>query len=176
MDRRGAAAELGYQDLPHVLRHAVRWDRKTARQWVTRAALLVREITPTGSVLEPELPVVAAAVAEGALSIEHVAVVAEVMNALPAEVEAPVVGFAREYEPSAVRAFGKELAYRLFQNITAMVKPSGKGQCHAVQPVIPGTRAPYVPTYAGDWGLTLGARCFRIGSAGRFTCPAFSGR
>ncbi|PWK89261.1 HNH endonuclease [Lentzea atacamensis] len=116
LDRRGASAELGYKDLPHVLRHAVRWDRKTARKWVTHAALLSREITPTGSVLEPELPVVAVAAAEGALSTEHVAVLAEVMKALPAEAEAPVVDFAREHEPSAVRAFGKDLAYRLFQN------------------------------------------------------------
>ncbi|GAA3651292.1 hypothetical protein GCM10022267_41980 [Lentzea roselyniae] len=33
LDRRGAPAELGYKDLPHVLWRAVRWDRKTARKW-----------------------------------------------------------------------------------------------------------------------------------------------
>jgi hypothetical protein len=98
------------------LRHAIRWDLTTAKKWVTNAGLLGSEITPTGSELAPELPVTAEAVAEGALSIEHVVVVAEVMKALPAEAEGSVVGFAREHEPSAVRAFGKDLAYRLFQD------------------------------------------------------------
>ncbi|WP_086665675.1 HNH endonuclease signature motif containing protein [Lentzea kentuckyensis] len=116
LDRRGAASELGYKNLVRVLRHAVRWDLTMARKWVANAELLASEITPTGSELAPELPVTASAAAEGALSIEHVAVVAEVMKALPAEAEDSVVSFAREHEPSAVREFGKKLAYRLYQN------------------------------------------------------------
>jgi hypothetical protein len=116
LDRRGAAGELGYKNLAQVLRHAVWWDLTTAKKWVTNAGLLGGEITPTGSELAPELPVTAEAVAEGALSIEHVAVVAEVMKALPADAEDSVVSFAREHEPSAVRAFGKDLAYRLYQD------------------------------------------------------------
>ncbi|WP_434438901.1 DUF222 domain-containing protein [Lentzea sp. E54] len=116
LDRRGAAGELGYKNLPQVLRHAVRWDLTTARKWVTNAGLLSAEITPTGSELAPELPVTASVAAEGVLSVEHVAVVAEVMKALPAEAEDSVVSFAREHEPNAVRAFGKELAYRLYQD------------------------------------------------------------
>ena len=116
LDRRGAAGELGYKNLVHLLRHAVRWDLKTARQWAAHAGLLSGEITPTGSELDPELPVTAMAVAEGALSLDHVAVVAKVMRELPAEAEAPVVDFAREHEPAAVRRFGEELAYRLYQN------------------------------------------------------------
>ncbi|NGY66371.1 DUF222 domain-containing protein, partial [Lentzea sp. NEAU-D13] len=116
LDRRGAASELGYKNLPQVLRHAVRWDLTTAKKWVANAGMLSSEITPTGSQLAPVLPVTADAVAEGALSVEHVAVVAEVMKALPAEAEDSVVGFAREHEPSAVRAFGMELAYRLYQD------------------------------------------------------------
>ena len=86
LDRRGAAGELGYKNFPQVLRHAVRWDPATAKKWVANAGLLNSEITPTGSELAPELPVTAEAAAEGALSIEHVAVIAEVMKALPAEV------------------------------------------------------------------------------------------
>ncbi|SDK78321.1 protein of unknown function [Lentzea albidocapillata subsp. violacea] len=115
LERRGAASELGYRNVAHVLRHAVRWDLKTARQWVARAGLLARELTPTGSLLEPELPIAAAAMAEGALSGDHISAVAEVMKALPPEAEQPVVEFAQAHEPSAVRAFGKELAYRLYQ-------------------------------------------------------------
>lgn len=115
LDRRGAASELGYRNLAQVLRHAVRWDLKTAREWVARAELLAREVTPTGSVLEPELPVTAQAMAEGALSGEHISAVAEVMKELPPEAELPIVEFARENEPSAVRTFGKKLAYGLYQ-------------------------------------------------------------
>jgi hypothetical protein len=115
LERRGAASELGYKNVAHVLRHAVRWDLKTARQWVARAELVSRELTPSGAVLEPELPATAAAVTEGVLSGEHISAVAEVMKALPPEAEQPVVEFAREHEPSAVRAFGQELAYRLYQ-------------------------------------------------------------
>ncbi|MEU0877782.1 DUF222 domain-containing protein [Lentzea sp. NPDC005914] len=116
LDQRGAAAEFGYKDLAQVLQHAVRWDRKAAKQWVAHALLLNREITPTGSELAPDLPVTAEAAAEGALSAEHVRAVAEVMAELPAEVEQLVVDVAREHDPYAVRKFGKDLAYGLYQN------------------------------------------------------------
>ncbi|MCP2248095.1 HNH endonuclease signature motif containing protein [Lentzea aerocolonigenes] len=116
LERRGAASELGYRDLPQVLRHAVRWDLSTARRWIANAALLTNEITPTGSELAPKLPLTAEAVAEGALSIEHVAVVAEVMKTVPAEQEADVVGYARDFEPVTVRRLGTKLAYTIHQN------------------------------------------------------------
>ncbi|MFC3895933.1 DUF222 domain-containing protein [Lentzea rhizosphaerae] len=115
LERRGAASELG-RNVADVLRHAVRWDLPTAQQWVARAGLLTREVTPTGSVLEPELPVTAAAVAEGALSGEHVSAVAKAMKSLPPEAEQPLVEYAREHEPRAVKSFARDLAYRLFQN------------------------------------------------------------
>ena len=130
LDRRGAAAELGYKNVAQVLQHAVRWDANTAKKWVANAGLLDRAITPTGSELDPQLPVTAQAVAEGALSVDHVAAVATVMQGLsaeleglpaeaeglPAEVENLLVDFAREHEPAAVCKFGKKLAYQLFQN------------------------------------------------------------
>ena len=75
LERRGAASELGYKDPAYVLQHAVRWDRHTAKQMVANAGLLNATITPTGSEVAPELPVTAAASAEGALSIGHVAAV-----------------------------------------------------------------------------------------------------
>ncbi|MFJ8965546.1 DUF222 domain-containing protein [Lentzea sp. NPDC102401] len=115
LERRGAATELGYRNVAHVLRHAVRWDLKTARQWVARAEALAPQLTLSGALVEPELPVTAAVVAEGALSGEHISAVAEVMKDLPPKAEEPVVEFAQSHEPSAVRAFGKELAYRLYQ-------------------------------------------------------------
>ena len=116
LDRRGAASELGYKDLAQVLQHAVRWSRNAARQWVANAGLLGAGITPTGSEIAPVLPVTALAAAEGALSMEHVAVVAEVMKALPAEYEQTVVELAREHDPVALRAMGRKLVYALLQN------------------------------------------------------------
>src|SRR4051812_13252940 len=89
LEQRGAASELGYKNVAHVLRHAVRWDLKTARRWVARAESLARGLTPPGSLLERELPVTAAVVAEGALSGEHISAVAEVMKDLPPEAEQP---------------------------------------------------------------------------------------
>ncbi|WP_030474330.1 DUF222 domain-containing protein, partial [Lentzea aerocolonigenes] len=116
LDRRGAASELGYRNLPQVLRHVVRWDLHVASRWIANAALLTNEITPTGSELAPVLPLTAQAVAEGALSVEHVAAVAAVMETVPAEHETTVVGYARDFEPVTVRKLGKTLAYSLFQN------------------------------------------------------------
>ncbi|MDT7789437.1 MAG: hypothetical protein QOF58_7856 [Pseudonocardiales bacterium] len=116
LDRRGAAAELGYKNLANVLRDAVRWDIGEARKWVANAALVNSTITPTGSELAPELPVTAAAAGEGALSVEHVAALARAMEDLPAEAEAAMVDFAREHVPAAIPKFGERLAYALYQN------------------------------------------------------------
>ncbi|MCP2246152.1 HNH endonuclease signature motif containing protein [Lentzea aerocolonigenes] len=116
LDRRGAATELGYRNLPQVLRHVVRWDIHIAKRWIDNAALLTNEITPTGSELAPKLPLTAEAVAEGALSVEHVAAVAAVMQTVPADREADVVGYARDFEPHTVRTLGAKLAYSLFQD------------------------------------------------------------
>lgn len=153
LERRGAAQELGYRNVAQLLRHAVRWDLRTARQWVERAGVLAREVTPSGAVLEPELPATAAAVAEGALSGEHVSAVAEVMRELPPEAEQPVVEYARQHEPSAVRSFGKELAYRLFQQDP----PPGEAE-----PAERGNRLRMA--WKGDW-LEISARLDRVTGA-----------
>ncbi|WP_189256438.1 HNH endonuclease signature motif containing protein, partial [Lentzea flava] len=116
LNRRGAAADLGYKNLQDVLRHAVRWDKNTAKRWVEQATLLSSEITPTGSEVAARLPIAAAAAAEGAVSIDHVAVVAEAMKTLPAEREGQMVDYARQFAPAAVRVLGKRLIYALFQN------------------------------------------------------------
>ncbi|MET8764685.1 DUF222 domain-containing protein, partial [Lentzea sp. NPDC004782] len=116
LDRRGAASELGYKDLPQLLQHALRWSRNTAKQWVANAGPLGPGITPTGSEIAPALPVTASAAAGGALSMEHVAVVAEVMKQLPAEYEQTVVDLAREHDPAALRTLGRKLVYALLQN------------------------------------------------------------
>ncbi|WP_162185783.1 DUF222 domain-containing protein [Lentzea aerocolonigenes] len=135
LDRRGAASELGYKDLPKVLRHVVRWDTHVAKRWIDTAALLTGEITPTGSELAPKLPVTASAVAEGVLSVDHVAAVAAVMKTVPAEHEAMVVGYARDFEPVTVRKLGNKLAYTLLQNDPEPrdLEPAPPGNQHLMQ-------------------------------------------
>ncbi|GGU32556.1 HNH endonuclease [Lentzea flava] len=152
LNRRGAAAELGYKTLPQVLRHALRWDPTTARRWVEQAVLLSSEITPTGSEVAARLAVTAAAAAEGTLSIEHVAAVAEVMKTLPAEaephlaaqVEAQVVDYAHEHAPAEVRARGTTLTYALFQNDPEPRDP---------EPEPAGNRLTLRQSKTGDWKL-----------------------
>src|SRR5688572_2147032 len=124
LDQRGAAHELGYKDLSRVLQHAVRWDSQTASKCVSNAKLLSSGITPTGSELEPALPVTARAAAEGELSVEHVAAIAQAMSKLRADAaatptdqhtepgvpishyEEQIVEVARQCAPKAVRTFG----------------------------------------------------------------------
>ncbi|HEX8868777.1 MAG TPA: DUF222 domain-containing protein, partial [Lentzea sp.] len=121
--RRGAAAELGYKDMQRVLRDAVRWDVNAAKQWVDNATLIDGEITPTGSDIAPKLPVTAQAVAEGALSIAHVAAVAEAMKVLPVEYEAQMVGYARQFDPRTVKDLGKRQAAALDQDGPEPLEP-----------------------------------------------------
>ena len=116
LDRRGAAAELGHKDLVQVFKYRFQWDVRLSRHRIKHARLITTEITPTGAEIGPALPVTADALAEGSLSEEHLSVIAEAMEDLPAEAEAPLVDFARQYEPRAVKSFAKELAYRLSQN------------------------------------------------------------
>ncbi|GGU86252.1 HNH endonuclease signature motif containing protein [Lentzea flava] len=144
LNRRGAAAELGYKTLPQVLRHALRWDPTTARRWVEQAVLLSSEITPTGNELAPALPATAAAAAEGALSLDHVVAVAEAMKTLPAEAETLLVDRARDFEPAEVRSFGADLAYRLYQNDPEPRDP---------EPEPAGNRLTLRQSKTGDWKL-----------------------
>ncbi|GLZ35138.1 HNH endonuclease [Lentzea sp. NBRC 105346] len=124
MDRRGLAAELGHKDLAQVFKHLVQWDTKFSQAKVATARLLTAQVGPSGAEIEPKLPATAEAMAEGQLTEEHVAAVAEVMKSLPvdapaeqaAEVERLVVEFGRDYEPRITRKLGKRLVYGMFQN------------------------------------------------------------
>jgi hypothetical protein len=116
LDQQGAAEALGYKDLVEVFKHALRWDPKVSRRKLTQAKALCPTVTPTGSRVEPALPGVAAAMADGALSEDHVDVLAEAMAALPAAAEEHVVEYALRHEPRSAKAFCKELAYRLDQD------------------------------------------------------------
>ncbi|MFJ8963078.1 DUF222 domain-containing protein [Lentzea sp. NPDC102401] len=116
LDQQGAAETLGYKDLIEVFKHALRWDPKVSRRKIKQAQALCPTITPTGSQIAPALPGVAAAMAEGELSEDHVEVLAEAMAGLPSVAEEHVVGYALQHEPRSAKAFCKELAYRLDQD------------------------------------------------------------
>lgn len=68
----------------------------------------------TGEALEPALPHTAAAVAEDAISAEHVTAIRAVLAALPAHLsahhdalEADLAGWARDFDPATVRTLGR---------------------------------------------------------------------
>ncbi|MFC3896189.1 DUF222 domain-containing protein [Lentzea rhizosphaerae] len=116
LDQQGAAVTLGYKDLVEVFKHALRWDPKVSRRKLAQAKALCPTTTPTGSRIEPALPVTAAAMADGALSEDHVDVVVAAMAELPAVVEDHVVEYALLHEPRSAKEFCKDLAYRLDQD------------------------------------------------------------
>ncbi|RAS57061.1 5-methylcytosine-specific restriction protein A, partial [Lentzea atacamensis] len=116
LQQQGAAETLGYKDLAEVFKHTLHWDPKVTRRKLKQAAALCPTMTPTGSLMEPVLPGIAAAMAEGALSEDHVDVLAEAMAELPAVAEEHLVRYALEHEPRSAKAFCKNLAYHLDQD------------------------------------------------------------
>src|SRR5689334_6076773 len=116
LQQQGAAESLGYKDLVELFKHTLHWDAKTTRRKLKQAAALCPTITPTGSRVEPVLPAVAAAMADGALSEEHVDLLTAAMADLPATAEAPLVEYALQCEPGSAKEFCKRVAYCLDQD------------------------------------------------------------
>lgn len=116
LDQQGAAETLGYKDLVEVFKHALRWDPRVSRRKLAQARALCPTVTPTGSTVGPALPAVAAAMAAGELSEDHIDVLAAAMAWLPSAAEEHVVEYALQHEPRSARAFCKVLAYRLDQD------------------------------------------------------------
>lgn len=116
LQQQGAAESLGYKDLIEVFKHVAHWDPKVSRRKLKQAEALCPTITPTGSLVEPALPAVAAAMAEGALSEDHVDVLAEALADLPARAEKPLVEYAVQHEPLSVKKYCEKLAYLMDQD------------------------------------------------------------
>ncbi|WP_434449710.1 DUF222 domain-containing protein [Lentzea sp. E54] len=116
LDQQGAAEALGYKDLIEVFKHTLRWDPRVSRRKLKQAKVLCPTVTHDGTLVGPVLPGVAAAMAEGELSEDHVDVLTEAMAELPAVAEVHVVEYARLHEPRSARAFCRELVYRLDQD------------------------------------------------------------
>jgi Domain of unknown function (DUF222)/HNH endonuclease len=116
MDGRGIASELGYSSTAALLVHTMRISRPDARHRLAQAAELHAQTTPTGSVIEAALPDTAEALAQGAVSAEHVDVIRKTLKDLPdlapgqrARAEQVMLERASEDDPRALARFGARL-------------------------------------------------------------------
>src|SRR4051812_6285612 len=99
---RGLGARAGYRSLAELVKHVARVDTGEAKRWLTQASALFPSMTPTGAVVDPPLPLAAAALTQGVLSPAHLDVLVGALAALPAEAEQILVDVARSAEPAGV--------------------------------------------------------------------------
>jgi hypothetical protein len=109
MQRRGIDARAGYATLAEFLKHSLRTDTREAKRLIAQASELCSSVTPTGTPIDPRLPLVAEAAAEGQLSAAHLDVLVGVMADLPAESEQTLVQVAREVDPAGVRVVANRI-------------------------------------------------------------------
>jgi hypothetical protein len=103
LQQRGVEARAGYTGLVEYLKHSFRLDTREAKRLVAQASALCPSVTPTGTPVEPRLPLVASTAAEGVLSPAHLDVLVGALADLPAESEPILVDVAREVDPVGVR-------------------------------------------------------------------------
>jgi hypothetical protein len=84
-------------------------DTREAKRLLAQASALCSSVTPTGTPVEPLLPVVASAAAEGVLSPAHLDVLVDVMEDLPAGSEQTLVDVARDVDPAGVRVVANRI-------------------------------------------------------------------
>src|SRR5882757_10830623 len=125
LDRRGAAGEVMARDTPSLLREVLRVSPREATARHEAALDLGPGQSLTGQARPPLLPAVAAAQAEGAISVEHAKVIRGVIADLPSEVEfehgadveARLVAEARRFDPSVLAT--------LARRVVALLNPDG---------------------------------------------------
>ncbi|WP_216216593.1 HNH endonuclease signature motif containing protein [Amycolatopsis aidingensis] len=126
LDGRDTANQKGYRDLPTLTREILRVNPYDARQRVAHARAVVRRYGPGGIPLEPDLPEVGAAAAEGVIGPEHIETIRATITRFPQPVSLPdrehaealLTKAAREYEPHTVTTLGREILARLDQDGT----------------------------------------------------------
>jgi hypothetical protein len=125
---RGIPQELGCSSTEVMLGELLRITRPEATARVRAAEALGPRRAMTGEVLGPKYPLVAAAVAEGAISAQHACVITRLIDRLPdavvaehdslvGHVEPTMVSYAREFDPAQL---GK-----IAQRVTACLRPDG---------------------------------------------------
>ncbi len=119
------AKEIGAKDWPEVLHVRHRISREEARRRVRDTDNLGPRSAITGEALGPVWELVAAAVAEGAINAEHVAVITWFFGKVPlwaadpvtmAQCETDLVADARVKTPEDLRRAAADLLYRLDQD------------------------------------------------------------
>ncbi len=83
LDSRDVAAELGYSGLAELIRDVVRLSTTEARRRISHASAVTEASLVSGGVVAPRLPVVAAALREGAVGSDHVDVITKTVQGLP---------------------------------------------------------------------------------------------
>ena len=125
LEARGVALSRGATSTAVLLRQVLRISPGQARRRVADARDVCPRVTVTGEVVEPALPVAAAALRSGAISDQHLSVIRQSVRDLPpdtaedvpAAVEATLVDQAGHYDPVQL---GK-----LAQRIRAHLDPDG---------------------------------------------------
>ncbi|UCZ62543.1 HNH endonuclease signature motif containing protein [Mycolicibacterium phocaicum] len=118
------AKDIGAKNWPEVLHIRLRVSREEARRRVRDCDHLGPRSAITGEALGPVWELVAAAVAEGAINIEHVAEIAAFFAKVPlwvdpvtlAQCERDLVAAARYKTPEELRRAAADLLYRLDQD------------------------------------------------------------
>ncbi|GLY69810.1 HNH endonuclease [Amycolatopsis taiwanensis] len=122
IDARGICNEHGhYVGTAALIREMLNLDPHEARRMVAHAEVLNETVSPSGARIEAKLPVVAEALAEGAISPEHVEVIRKAITTLPdtasledrAVAEKILCEAAVSCEPRIVRRLGQEIHHRL---------------------------------------------------------------
>lgn len=153
LDRRGSANEFAARDTRTLLRDTLRLSPAEARARYEAAVDLGPRHTMTGEPLGPIFPAVAAAQAEGAISVDHAKVIRHAVDALPTEiglehaavVEDRLVTEARRFDPTVLATLGRRIVAHLHpdgvlrdvaeherrRHAVLTAKCDGSGQLHA---------------------------------------------
>jgi hypothetical protein len=130
---RSLPARVSVASTQVFLQCALRLSPGEAASRVRTAELVGERRTVSGEPLEPLLPVVAKVQAAGEISVEHVAVIARVVRAMPDDVTVEALSIAeQQLVDVALQARPSEVA-KLGQHVLAWLDPDGAGEREAVQ-------------------------------------------
>lgn len=121
----GNPGKLGAATLSRVLEERLRISRAAAKRRLDDAADLGPRMTLDGAALEPLLPAVAAAQAEGRISPEHVAIAREVYAQIPSAVTAKWRGYAQVELAELAAEHGPAMFRRLANLLLTVLDPDG---------------------------------------------------
>ncbi|MCR5978325.1 DUF222 domain-containing protein [Gordonia jinghuaiqii] len=120
VEERGAFRKAGCKSINNFMTTVLRLSGETTRR-LRQVRVLGKWADMQGSRLEPKFPETANAVADGDISSSHVDVIIDVMNKIPAAVdatekeaaEAALAHYAREYDPRSLRQLGERILAHL---------------------------------------------------------------